>query len=44
MSALDRVREEIGPFTAWVAGNPLKYTVATFVLGAIAGRLLGLIF
>jgi len=40
MTAIDRVREEIGPFTAWVAGNPKKFVVATFVLGFVAGAII----
>lgn len=40
MTALDRVREEIGPFTAFVAANPKKYTLALLALGIIIGAIL----
>ncbi len=39
MNALEKVRLEIGPFTAFVAGSPVKYSVALFVLGLIAGAI-----
>lgn len=39
-AALDHLRAEVGPFTAFVAGMPVKYTVAIFVVGFAAGALL----
>ncbi len=40
MDALEKVRAEIGPFTAFVAGMPVKYTIAIFALGFAAGALI----
>jgi hypothetical protein len=35
---LDDLKAEVGPFKAWLATNPVKFLVATFVLGAAADR------
>jgi hypothetical protein len=35
-----KLKLEVGPFTAFVAGNPLKYTLALFALGVAAGAII----